>query len=164
MSHALQNHGCVLVMVKRVLSSGQGPDKPRLLSATKDSLVISFENLNITNWKYLYNAIAVSPDNRTHEEACDTNSNTCKIGGLSPATLYSVYMQAFIPNSTDDDPIGSELSEALIVHTTGKILHISFIFQSHLMGRYAAGRTFLVLWFHIFLFLYFKELTGFRRR
>ncbi len=89
---------------------------------------MSFENLNVTNWKYLYNATAVGPDNRTYEEVCDTNSNTCTIDRLSPATQYNVFMQAFIPNSTDDDPIGSDLSEPLIVYTTGTILHtfISF--------------------------------------
>ncbi len=120
--------------------------------------MISFEKSNSTKWTYLYNATAVSPDNRTYEESCNTTSNTCTVGGLSSATKYSVYMQAFISNLMADDTISySELSEPLIVYTTGKILHtgLSLFFLPHLLDRFAAGRTFLAKRFHIFLSLIF---------
>ncbi len=99
-----------------------GPNRPHLLSQTWDKIVITYENLNDTHWEYVYNATALSPDNTTHEGACNADSTTCEFVELSPNTEYKVYIQAFVP----DYPVGSELSEALIVQTnsedeTGKL-------------------------------------------
>ncbi len=78
--------------------------------------------MNDNHWEYVYNATAMSTDNTTHEGACDADSTTCEFEGLSPGTEYAVYIQALVL----DYPVGSELSEALIVQTnsedeTGKL-------------------------------------------
>ncbi len=94
-----------------------GPDKPRLLSQTTNSLVVSFTNLNDSHWKYLYDASALGQDNRTYKGACDIASNTCIFGGISPCTQFNITIQAFIPSVETLPPVGSEASEPLIAFT-----------------------------------------------
>ncbi len=91
------------------------PEKPRLLSQTKGTIIISYTSLNNTRWDYLYNATIAGSDNGTCERACDNSTNTCTFHGLSSTEEYVVQMQVFIPSFQSNPPLGSELSEALFV-------------------------------------------------
>ncbi len=101
-----------------------GPEKPCLLSQTKEELLISYENLNDTLWQYVYNATALSPDNRTFEVPCNATSNTCTFEGPSLGTKYRIYMQAFVPSTQVEYPVGSALSEPLIVDPIEEGKHV----------------------------------------
>ncbi len=80
--------------------------------------MISYKKLNDTLWQYVYNATAMSPDNRTLEVPCNATSYTCTFEGLSSSTTYRIYMQAFVPSTQVEYPVGSALSEPLIVDPT----------------------------------------------